>query len=422
MIMALVTFLTALYYFIPSLYELKYYRLPAMFAGTLCCYTQARVLVWYDSGLYFYAFAFVIAATIVLRLSLAQSLLFAALMVVAQWPSFVEAGIGVPLLASAVASTFVFIMFARSGYATELNFFRANHENLESQRQIIELNIEFSDRIRAFLPREISSRLFRYVEERHMTILQAVEEVLRPRHRQISCLFSDIRGFTRSTLGKGDSFLDEGVIPNVKECTYVVEHHGGIPRKIGDLLFAYFDRLDPRDNLLRCFSASLEMIRVNNEFNKVRSENDAINRYVLMASGEAIVGNLGGFDSSIEITALGNPVNLLSRMDEATKNPAIRTRITNNHIVMDERTATILKELVPSLMFDCLELKAFGVRIRDFESIDRIFLHRVDTLNVHASSQLEDLVNLDVTDAIRAEGTVSAIRARPGSPRNLLPY
>jgi hypothetical protein len=87
-------------------------------------------------------------------------------MVVAQWPSFVEAGIGVPLLASAVASTFVFIMFARSGYATELNFFRANHENLESQRQIIELNIEFSDRIRAFLPREISSRLFRYVEER----------------------------------------------------------------------------------------------------------------------------------------------------------------------------------------------------------------------------------------------------------------
>ena len=278
-----------------------------MLAGVIFCYYQARVLVSYEGGLYFYAFAFVIVATVVLRLSIAQSLVYAGALIASQWHSYLEAGIRAPLLFSATAISLIFIVFARSGYAAELKYFKANQENIENQRRIIELNIEFADRIRAFLPKEISSRLFRYVKERSITILQAIEEVLRPRHREIACLFSDIRGFTRSTEGKGDVFLDEGVIPNVKECTYAVERSGGIPRKIGDLLFAYFDQPNPQDNLVRCFKAAVDVIQVNTEFNEARPNQEPINRYVLITSGEAVVGNLGGFDSSIEITALGNP-------------------------------------------------------------------------------------------------------------------
>jgi class 3 adenylate cyclase len=394
---------TAAYYFIPALYELKYYKIPAMIAGAIFCYYQARVLVWYEGGLYFYAFAFVIVATVVLRLSIAPSLAYAAALIASQWHSYIDAGIGVPLLFSATAISLIFIILARSGFAAELKYFKANQENIENQRKIIELNIEYTERIRAFLPKEISSRLFRYVEERRMTILQAIEEVLRPRHREIACLFSDIRGFTRATQGRGDVFLDEGVIPNVKECTYAVERSGGIPRKIGDLLFAYFDQPDPQDNLLRCFKAAIDVIQVNTEFNEARPDCDPINRYVLITSGDAIVGNLGGFDSSIEITALGNPVNFLSRIDEATKHAAIRRLITTRHVVMDERTAMGLGAVLPGLKVERLDLAKLGVQIRDFESVDRIFLFRVDPLNAQSKNmQLKGLVSTDVTDDYRS--------------------
>jgi class 3 adenylate cyclase len=412
MSMLLVAWLTAGFYCLPSLYALRYYKLPAMIAGAVFCYFQSRVLVWYEGGLYFYAFAFVIVATVVLRLSIAPSVAYGSALIASQWSSYLEAGIEVPLLFSATAITLIFIVFARSGHVSEVKYFKANQQNIENQRRIIELNIEFADRIRAFLPKEISSRLFRYVEEKRMTILQAIEEVLRPRQRDIACLFSDIRGFTRATQGKGDVFLDEGVIPNVKQCTYAVERCGGIPRKIGDLLFAYFDQPNPQDNLVRCFKAALDVVQTNNDFNENRPGQDPINRYVLITSGDAIVGNLGGFDSSIEITALGNPVNFLSRIDEATKHPSIRHLITNRHVVMDERTATELGVILPDLRLESLNLSELGVRIRDFESVDRIFLYLVDPLKSRTTNtQLRGLVRTNARDSRDADQQVQAIRA-----------
>ena len=65
MTMTAAALLTAAYYFVPALYEVRYYKIPAMIAGAIFCYYQARVLVWYEGGLYFYAFAFVIVATVV---------------------------------------------------------------------------------------------------------------------------------------------------------------------------------------------------------------------------------------------------------------------------------------------------------------------------------------------------------------------
>ena len=403
---------TALYYFIPSLYKARFYKIPAIIAGATCAYFQARVLVWYEGSLYLYAFAFVIVATVVLRLSIGQSLLYAGLLIAAQWDSYLEAGIDKPLLFSATIVTLVFLCFARSGYSAQLQYFRANQENIENQKRIIELNIEFADRVRAFLPKEISSRLFRYVDERRMNILQAMEEVLRPRHRSIACLFSDIRGFTKATQGIGDTYLDDGVIPNVKQCTEAVEQSGGIPRKIGDLLFAYFDAPDLNANLVRCLKAAIEVIQVNQDFNASRQGKDPINRYVLMTSGEAIVGNLGGFDSSIEITALGNPVNFLSRIDEATKQPALRGMISNKHVVIDERSAKALMAIVPGFEPKALCLKDLGVTIRDFEGVDQLFLYCVDDAKSRlTNSKIDGIVGTHVRDTRRASEQIQAIRA-----------
>jgi class 3 adenylate cyclase len=410
--MAAIAWLTSAYYLSPSLYRRRYYKLPAMIAGTAFCYFQARVLVWYEDTLYFYAFGFVIVATVVLRLSVAQSLLYAGLLIGSQWTSYKEAGIETPLLFSATAISLIFVVFARSGYSAEIKYFHANQQNIANQKKIIELNIEFADRIRAFLPREISRRLFHYVEDRKMTILQAIEEVLRPRRRDIACMFSDIRGFTKSTRGLGDVYLDEGVIPNVKECTLAIERNGGIPRKIGDLLFAYFDQSSTQANLIRCFKAALDVVQANNDFNNKRVGHDPIIRYVLIASGEAIVGNLGGFDSSIEITALGNPVNLLARIDEATKAPALRELITNNHIVMDNRTADGLSAIVPEFRPQRVDLVQLGVCIRDFENVEYIWVYKAEPQNNRSTAaHLDVLVRSHVEDVRDSGGQIQSVRS-----------
>ncbi len=365
---------TWLLYLSPAFTNTKSYKLPALISGAVICYFQARVSVWYEGSVYFYAFGFVIVSSITLRLGIAQSLLYATSLFALQWPSFIEARLEVPLLYSAAVISLIFIVLARSTYGTEVRYFKAAQENVENQKQIIELNIEFTDRLRAFLPREISRRLFGYVENQRMTILQAIEEVLRPRHKEIACLFSDIRGFTKSTQN-GSSFVDDGVIPNVRKCAQVVEDHGGVPRKVGDLIFAYFDNSDFDTNLRRCISAAIDLVNANEAFNEANSSDNQIRRNVLVASGSAVVGNLGGFDSSIEITALGNPVNLLSRLDELVKHPLIRNRIGTQDIVVDDKTATVLQELSNSqLPLRPLRLADFGVLIRDFESIPTVWL------------------------------------------------
>jgi class 3 adenylate cyclase len=360
--------------------SIRYYKLPAMIAGAVICYFQGKVLLWYEGSVYFYAFAFVILNTIILKSSIPKSLAYALFLIAIQWNLFIEAGLETPLLYSATAITLMFVTFARSGYLSEIRYFAANQQNIETQTRIIEMNVEFTDRLRAFLPKEIAGRLFRYVEEQKMSILQAIEEVLRPKARTVSCLFSDIRGFTKSTRNV-DDFLNDAVIPNVKECTDAVEANGGIPRKIGDLIFAYFDHPDPVNNLAKCLNAGFDLIEANKHFNESRDEFHQIRRHVLISTGDAIVGNLGGFDSSIEITALGNPVNFLSRVDEITKHQRVRPLLIGNELVLDDESASCISSVVQEIQIQCLDLHAIDVSIRDFEETAMLWILRNNQVN-----------------------------------------
>lgn len=390
-----------LIYCVPKLYDHSLYKLPAILACGIFCYFQARVLVWYVSDVYFYAFAFVIAATLIIRTTMLMSVIFGGTTIALMWPSFIEAGLEPSLLVSAAIFSLVAIVFIRSNYSAEVRYFLAEQSNLSSQREIIELNIEFAERLRSFLPREISRRLENYVSQRQMTILQAAEEVLKPRSRNISCLFSDIRGFTESTRTNRD-FVEEGVIPNVKECTREIEENRGIPRKIGDLVFAYFDSVDIQENVVNSTLAGIGVINQNAKTNQALTLNK-IRRYVLVASGEAVVGNLGGFDSSVEITALGNPVNFLARLDDLTKSPNLSSVIREDQLVLDTSTAEILSNLYPELDLCRVDLKQLNSQIRDFEEIDEIY-------TLEASARNRDII-LRGTAALAANEPLSDFAA-----------
>lgn len=371
---------TMLCYCIPSLCRSKHYRLPAIAMLWLLCFTQARTIIWYDQSQYLYAFVFVVVAAMLLRTSIAMSLLFSILTLATQLPSFLASGISRPTIYSGMVATLMFVSITRAKYLGDIRYFLASQQNIDAQRRMIEMNIEFTDRIRAFLPREISARLSRQLSNNRTTILQAVDEVLRPTQRVVACLFSDIRGFTQATKSS-QSFLGQGVIPNVRRCNAVVEKYHGIPRKIGDLIFAYYDDPNPYVNLIHCLSSGFEIAEANQRFNRSQRLETRIHRYVLIANGEAIVGNLGGYDSSIEITALGSPVNLLSRIDEITKLPAFKARVRETDLVLCPTTAHLISHLELGCKIEVLRLEEVAATIRDFEEMDAIWLLPATTEN-----------------------------------------
>ncbi len=302
-----------------------------------------------------------------------KSLTFAAIAFASQWPSFVESGTSKPTIVSGIVVTLLFILITRSKYLSDIRYFVANQQNLDGQRKMIEMNVEFTDRIRAFLPREISSRLTKRLSDNRHTVLQAVDEILRPSQRAVACLFSDIRGFTQATK-HSQAFLGEGVIPNVRKCNSVIEKYHGVPRKVGDLIFAYYDDPNPYVNLVHCISSGFDITEANNRFNDDQRLETRIRRHVLIANGDAIVGNLGGYDSSIEITALGSPVNLLSRIDEITKLPRFKELVQESDLVVCPTTAQLLGHLALGCTLLPLDLASVGARIRDFEEIDTLWL------------------------------------------------
>ena len=330
-------------------------------------------MLWYEDSLYLYAFAFVIVSTVLLRTSLLKSMAFAIVTLATQYPAYLMTDISRPLIYSATAVTIIFVYISRSKYLDDIKYFLAVQQNAQSQKQVIELSIDFNDRIRALLPKEISRRLTYFLSKRGLTVLQAMDEVLQPQQKEICALFSDIRGFTEGTKDL-DRYINHGVLPNVRECASAVELNQGIPRKIGDLIFAYFDDPNRYVNLIRSIRAGMEIAKVNQAFNKNNPNGVEIRRHILIASGEAVVGNLGGMDSSIEITALGSPVNFLSRLDELTKTPQLKPHLQNPCLLLCSATASHLEELELGLTLQKLNLRQMGLQIRSFEDVEEVFI------------------------------------------------
>ena len=237
-----------------------------------------------------------------------------------------------------------------------------------------------------------------------MSVLEASVEVLTPKKRNVACLFSDIRGFTEGTK-ELDVFIKESVIPEVKACSDAVEGFGGIPRKVGDLIFAYFDEDQVELNVLACSAAALAISRINRDMNETATLK-RIKRYVLLSCGEALVGNLGGLDSSIEITALGSPVNFLSRLDEATKHRGLAELLKPGDLVLSYEFSKMLAAMVPDVVQTRIDLREVGITLRDFEHVRYVYSVEASDANytriVRALSAIPDVPVARITSRVAA--------------------
>jgi adenylate cyclase len=150
--------------------------------------------------------------------------------------------------------------------------------------------------------------------------------------REMTVLFSDIRGFTTVS----EAGEPEDIVRTLNEYfTCMVEivfrHRGTVDKFVGDMVMALFGApLDDAEHADHAVAAALEMTRALEDLNaRWRAEGrPELQIGVGINSGSMIAGNIGS-DAIMSYTVIGDAVNLASRLESLNKEFATRIIISD---------------------------------------------------------------------------------------------
>jgi adenylate cyclase len=208
--------------------------------------------------------------------------------------------------------------------------------------------------------------------------------------RQLTLLFSDVRGFTAIA----EEFRDdpEALTRLMNQfltilSKAIMDYKGTIDKFMGDAVMAFWNApLDNDDHARAACRAALRMIQDVSRFNDSRMSGDAarrrkstmrrtrkiataaagkavqrINVGIGINTGQCVVGNMGS-DSRFDYTALGDPVNVASRLEGQSRfygQPIILGQSTaleviNEFAVFELDTVRVVGKAVPENIFALL--------------------------------------------------------------------
>ena len=157
--------------------------------------------------------------------------------------------------------------------------------------------------------------------------------------RVITLLFSDIRGFTTLSESRRPEEVVEILNTYFSRQVDVIFRHGGtVDKFIGDAIMAFWGApVDDPKHAQNAVKAALEMARVVDEFRKELGGELAkeFDIGIGVHTGPAVVGFIGS-ENKLDYTAIGDSVNLASRIEGATKGVA--------RILVSEATRTACGE------------------------------------------------------------------------------
>ncbi|MEG4323196.1 MULTISPECIES: GAF domain-containing protein [unclassified Microcoleus] len=141
--------------------------------------------------------------------------------------------------------------------------------------------------------------------------------------KEVTILFSDIRGYTTLTENLGASEVVALLNQYFETMVEAVFHYEGtLDKFIGDALMAVFGAPlplnPPESHGWMAVQSALDMRRRLKEFNDSRPGADPFRFGIGISSGDVVSGNIGS-EKRMDYTVIGDAVNLSSRLEQLTK-------------------------------------------------------------------------------------------------------
>ena len=183
-------------------------------------------------------------------------------------------------------------------------------------------------------------------------------------NREMTVLFSDIRGFTTISEGLTPAQLSELMNAYLTPMTKIIhENRGTIDKYMGDAIMAFWGApLENPNHARHALKASMEMLERLNAIRAEFVERGWSEIYIGIGlhTGMMSVGNMGS-EFRMAYTVLGDAVNLGSRLEGLTKNYGVE-------IIVSETT----KDAVPEFVYrelDIVKVKGKDKPIKIFEPV-----------------------------------------------------
>jgi adenylate cyclase len=181
--------------------------------------------------------------------------------------------------------------------------------------------------------------------------------------RELTVLFSDIRGFTAMSEGLDPEQLVEILNAFLGEMTDVIfAHDGTLDKYIGDAIMAVWGAPVPQaDHAARACRAALGMVAGLHAFN-ARSQQDGrppLDIGIGLNTGPMVVGNMGSA-RRLSYTVIGDNVNLGSRLEGLNK-------VYGTRIIASEMTLQAAGDVVVARELDLVRVKGKKLPVRIFE-------------------------------------------------------
>ena len=185
--------------------------------------------------------------------------------------------------------------------------------------------------------------------------------------REMTVLFSDIRGFTTLSESINDP---EELVKLLNEylnaMTIIVKNNQGILDKyVGDEIMAFWGApliINPEEQAYLSCKTAVEMIRELNRLNSQWPEGKRLNIGIGINTGPMLVGYMGS-ESRMDYTVIGDSVNLGARLEGANK-------YYKTHIIINEDTHRLLKDCIYCRELDRVRVKGKKHPVTIFELLD----------------------------------------------------
>ena len=228
---------------------------------------------------------------------------------------------------------------------------------------IVVYTVKFLSELNAKL--QIKKQFGTYLSPALVEKLQKNPELLRlgGERRQLSIMFTDVRGFTTISEHFGDDVEGLTSIMNrymTKMTSAIIENNGTLDKYIGDAQMAFWNApLDEVDHAKQSVKTALQMLGSLDEFNKeISAENiPPFGMGLGINTADVTVGNMGS-SQRFDYTCLGDGVNLASRLEGQSKPYGVK-------IVIGELTAKQIEDEYFTLELDMIKVKGKtqGVKI-----------------------------------------------------------